>query len=501
MEQILLSWIGQADLNGSTPAGAKKYGEGPIVNALRERDYDYVRLLINYKDQDLAALKGWYRKYTKAKVELVHVPLKDPTDFEQIYRAAVENIETCSELFPKARLTIHATPGTPAMQHVWIILTTAKYEARLITSSREQGVKTASIPFDIAAEFIPNLVKKRDQRITDQFAGTPLTEAGFEALTYRSSIMARLVDKASRVALHSVPVLIEGESGTGKEVLAHSIHKASPRADEPFVAVNCGSIPSELIESQLFGHKKGGFTGATQDHKGFFEVAGKGTIFLDEVGELPLPAQVKLLRVLEDRSFTPIGAEKPQKVEARIIAATNRSLISEVHKGDFREDLFFRLAIATLKLPPLRDREGDMTIMINELMKSVQTNMLELKEENHKTLSVNARKIFLDHDWPGNVRELRNTIARAVLWSNGDEISAEDAREAILVNHASAKQDLLALPLDNGFSLSDLLAKIEKHYVLRALEEAHWKKTAATEKLGLNSYQNLTQRMQKYGIE
>ena len=313
--------------------------------------------------------------------------------------------------------------------------------------------------------------------------------------------MSRLIEKARKVAMHTVPVLIEGESGTGKELLARSIHKASPRSDEPFIAVNCGSIPANLVESQLFGHTKGAFTDAKQEHKGFFEVADKGTIFLDEVGELPREAQVKLLRVLEDRTFTPIGAEKPIKVDARIISATNRSLINEVNEGDFREDLFFRLAVATLNLPPLRAREGDMIIMIDSLMKSVQTDMLEIKEENHKKLSVNAKKILVNHTWPGNVREMQNTIARAVLWSDGKTISDKDAREAILVCHASAKQDLLSQPMDDDFNLQFLLEKVERHYVQRALEEAHWKKAPAARKLGMKNYQNLSLKMKKYGIE
>jgi transcriptional regulator with PAS, ATPase and Fis domain len=183
--------------------------------------------------------------------------------------------------------------------------------------------------------------------------------------------MDRLIQRARRVAIRNVSVLIEGESGTGKELLARAIHRASPRKDRPFIAVNCGAIPAELVESELFGHEKGAFTGATQQRTGHFEAADGGTLFLDELGELPGPAQVKLLRTLQEGEVVRLGSSKPTKVDVRIIAATNRTLTEEIASGRFREDLFYRLAVAVLKLPPLRERSGDLGVLIDHLLAQV----------------------------------------------------------------------------------------------------------------------------------
>ncbi|MFC1695225.1 RNA repair transcriptional activator RtcR family protein [Pseudomonadota bacterium] len=501
MKSILISWVGNADIQAASLAGTEKYGAGPVVQALVSGEYDYVRLLLNYEDANAATLKSWFKKHTTAEIDLLRVKLGDPTDFDAIYKAAIENIEACRDKDLNARLTIHLSPGTPAMQSVWILLAKTRFDAILIQSSREHGVKLASIPFDISAEYIPDLMRARGERLAEKLGEKPLTSEGFESITYRSPIMKRLVERARKVALHSVPVLIEGESGTGKELLARSIHAASSRSDYQFVAINCGSMPANLVESQLFGHKKGAFTDAVADHKGFFETASGGTIFLDEVGELELAIQVKLLRVLQEKEFIPLGANNPIKSNVRIISATNRSLITEVGKGSFREDLFFRLAVATLNLPPLRQREGDLKLMIDTLTKSVQSDMLELDEKHHKSFSAKAKNVFLNHDWPGNVRELQNTIARAVLWSDGTNIGEDDARDAILVANKGSAQDLMTLPLDDGFNLQELLERIEQHYIQRALSESHWKKAVASRKLGMKNYQNLSNKMAKYRLE
>jgi transcriptional regulator with PAS, ATPase and Fis domain len=180
--------------------------------------------------------------------------------------------------------------------------------------------------------------------------------------------MKRVIALARRVAIRSIPVLIEGESGTGKELMARAIHQASPRAAKPFITVNCGAIPPELVESEFFGHRRGSFTGAVSDRKGHFERADGGTLFLDEIGELPKAIQVKLLRTLQEGEVTPVGSSEARKVDVRVVAATNRTLISEVAEGNFREDLFYRLAVAIIKLPPLRERAGDLSLLIDALL-------------------------------------------------------------------------------------------------------------------------------------
>jgi transcriptional regulator with PAS, ATPase and Fis domain len=312
--------------------------------------------------------------------------------------------------------------------------------------------------------------------------------------------MQRLLHRAAKVALRSVPVLIEGESGTGKELLAKAIHAASPRPYQPFIAVNCGAIPAELVESELFGHKKGAFTGAMQDRKGVFEAAGEGTLFLDEVGELPLTAQVKLLRVLQERSLTRVGDTQTLPVKARIIAATNRPLVTEIQAGRFREDLFYRLAVAVLKLPPLREREGDLSLLIERLLEQVHQDGAEDPGYQQKKLSPGAKNLMLTYAWPGNVRELLNTLHRAALWSETATITEEDVREALLLCPAHQEESVLERPLTPGFHLEELLGEVAQHYLHRALVETQGNKTKAAALLGLASYQTFNNWMEKYGV-
>ena len=268
-------------------------------------------------------------------------------------------------------LTFHLSPGTPAMAAVWIILAKTRFPADLIESSAKHGVRTVSVPFDISAEFIPNLLRGPDERLEKATAGLPPETPEFADIIYQSDAMARVITRARRVAPRSVPVLIQGESGTGKELLARAIHGASLRQDKPFMAVNCGAIPAELAESELFGHEKGAFTGADGARVGYFEAANNGTLFLDEVGELSPSSQVKFLRILQDGKVLPVGATDHREVDVRIIAATNRSLAREVAAGRFREDLFYRLAVADLKLPALRDRTGDLNLLVDRLLQQV----------------------------------------------------------------------------------------------------------------------------------
>jgi len=312
--------------------------------------------------------------------------------------------------------------------------------------------------------------------------------------------MGRLIQRARRVAVRAVPVLIEGESGTGKEMLARAIHRASPRRDAPFVAVNCGAIPGELLESELFGHEKGAFTGSSQAHKGYFEAADGGTLFLDELGELPGSAQVKLLRVLQEGEVVRLGSTKPAKVDVRIVAATNKTLTEEIAAGRFREDLFYRLAVAVLKIPPLRERTGDLGLLMDTLLEQVNREATAEPQGKHKKLSAGARSLILAHPWPGNVRELMNTLRRAVIWCDNATITAEDAREALLPSGAATRADILGRPLGGGLNLPELLKEVARHYLGRAMDEAMGNKTKAAELVGLPSYQTLTNWLSRYEV-
>jgi transcriptional regulator with PAS, ATPase and Fis domain len=497
--KILLAWIGKTDLNAAE--GVPEAGSGPICAAVTGSRYDRVILLNNYPAKESSRYLQWLRQRTDSEIDHQYVSLTSPTDFGEIYKAAMQAIEQArKKLGSDVRLTFHLSPGTPAMYAVWIILSRMRYPAELIESSKKGGVQRVSIPFDISAEFIPDLMRRRDEELERLSSGAAPEFAAFSNIIHRSEPMKRALAMAQNVAVRNVPVLIEGESGTGKELLARAIHQSSRRHDKPFIAVNCGAIPAELVESELFGHEQGAFSGAIKKRIGHFVNAHGGTIFLDELGELPLSAQVKLLRVIQEREVTPLGSSKPQKIDVRVISATNRSLISEVSIGNFREDLFYRLAVSVLRLPPLRDREGDLGLLIDNILKMLnEQSEIELGLK-HKKLSPGAKTLLLNHHWPGNVRELQNTLLRATISSSGDRIEEEDIRAAILPAIAVERDNLLTRPLGNGFDLQDLLSRVARHYLEKALAEAKDNKTEAAKLVGLPSYQTLTNWLKRYGV-
>ncbi|HQP88630.1 MAG TPA: sigma-54 dependent transcriptional regulator, partial [Thermoanaerobaculia bacterium] len=452
-------------------------------------------------EAEVKAFLGWLKQRTSTSIDASFVKLSGPTNFGEIYEAATQTcLRALGEQRATTALTCHLSPGTPAMAAVWIILAKTRFPAELIESSRERGVQTASVPFDISADFIPDLLREQDERLRQLSGAEPPVAPEFADIIHRSRVMGRLIQRARRVAVRAVPVLIEGESGTGKEMLARAIHRASPRRDAPFVAVNCGAIPGELLESELFGHEKGAFTGAGQAHKGYFEAADGGTLFLDELGELPGPAQVKLLRVLQEGEVVRLGSTKPAKVDVRIVAATNKTLTEEISAGRFREDLFYRLAVAVLKIPPLRERTGDLGLLMDTLLEQVNREGSVETQGKHKKLSAGARNLMLAHPWPGNVRELMNTLRRAVIWSDSATITAEDAREALLPSGAATRTDVLGRPLGGGLNLPELLKDVARHYLGRAMDEAAGNKTKAAELVGLPSYQTLTNWLARYEV-
>ena len=345
MKKVLACWIGNTDL---AAAGKKaKVGLGPIAQAATSEAYDEIVLLSDFPKDHITNFIDWLKSQTCDRISVYLKPLTGPTKFGEIYEAVVQVITDVLKKYGKETdLTFHLSPGTPAMAAVWIILSKTRFPAKLIESSEKFGTQIVSVPFDISAEFIPDLLRKPDKDLEKLSDGLSPEAPEFEDIIYRSSIMQKIIVKARRIAPRSVPVLIEGESGTGKELLARAIHRASPRREKPFVAVNCGAIPSELIEAELFGYEKGAFTGALGRHIGYFEAANNSTLFLDEIADLPPKAQVKILRALQEQEIIRIGATSPIKVDVRIISATNKSLIQEVAGGGFRADLYYRLAVA-----------------------------------------------------------------------------------------------------------------------------------------------------------
>ena len=498
--RLLFSWIGNTDYMASE--NERAVGAGPVAQALAAVDYAEVVLLNNYPEAKVPAFLRWLRKRTATPIRVRQVKLSGPTNFADIHRATVAAIEEALGRYKlRPELTFHLSPGTPAMAAIWIILAKTRFPAELLESSRDHGVKIASVPFDMSADFIPDLLRGPDERLERLSVGLAPEAPEFADIVHRSPVMKRLVAMARLVAPRSVPVLIEGESGTGKELMARAIHRSSPRRDKPFVAVNCGAIPAELVESQLFGHEKGAFTGAHAAHVGYFEAASGGTLFLDEVGELPLAAQVKLLRVLQENEVVRVGSTKPLKLDLRIMAATNRNLMDEVRAGRFREDLFYRLAVAVLHLPSLAARPTDIGALIDHFIGLINAESLGEPGYTPKKLAPGARSLLMAHPWPGNVRELYSTLRRAAIWTPGESVRAEDLREALLDVARPGSQDILGRPLGNGLDLSDLLSEVARHYLDRALEEAHGNKSEAARLVGLPSYQTLSNWMTKHGVE
>lgn len=291
----------------------------------------------------------------------------------------------------------------------------------------------------------------------------------FGKLLGRSVGMREIFAMLERVAPTDATVLIEGESGTGKELIAEAIHEHSPRNDGPFIVVDCSAIARELIESELFGHVKGAFTGATGQRKGAFEAASGGTLFLDELGELPLDLQPKLLRALEKREVKPVGSNDTLKTDVRIVAATNRTLMHEVKEGNFREDLFYRFAVIKVQLPPLRDRPEDIPLLVEAFLKDAR----DMAGRDDIEISYKTMEKLKRHRWPGNVRELKNFVERAVLLTQGDEIETRFLN-ASGFEPAEKKEDQGAAPMAQEAIDSGLPFKDAKNRLIEAFEVEYW---------------------------
>jgi len=495
---LLLAWLGNTDLRASEATDPTELG--PILGAAKAMRFDEIHLLSDHPAAKSRAYAKWLEKHSGVAIELHPAKLDSPTNHEEIYRAACRAIDGIRGVSPNANLTYHLSPGTPAMAAIWLLLAKTRYPGRLIESSRERGVSVVRVPFELSAEFVPNVDPNADAVLTRLMQGLPPDAPAFSAIVHRCSAMKRTVAMAYRLASRDVPVLIQGESGTGKELFARAIHKASVRAGRPFVAVNCGAIPQELVDAELFGHERGAFTGAATARAGYFESADGGTLFLDEIGELPLASQVRLLRVLQEREVTRVGATRPKHIDVRVLAATNRVLAAEVQMGRFREDLFHRLAVGVLMLPPLREREGDLGLLIDAVLETINTEASSQPGYTSKHLDSSARNILLSYTWPGNVRELHNVLLRASIWASSGKITRGDVEASLAVTLPERGETILGRPLEPAISLPDVLGEVARHYLERAMAEAHGNKSEAARTLGLGSYQTLTNWLQKYGM-
>jgi DNA-binding NtrC family response regulator len=376
-----------------------------------------------------------------------------------------------------------------------IIMTAFGTIEQAVQAMRDGAYSYLTKPIDLAElDILLQRIGERDQLISENrlLKEELVNRYAFTGIIAGSPSMETVLNTAGRVAQSRASVLVRGESGTGKELIARAIHYNSPRASQPFIAVNCAALNENLLESELFGHEKGAFTGAERQRRGRFEAADGGTLFLDEVGDIPLSMQVKLLRVLQERSFERVGGTAPIDVDVRLIAATNRDLESMIKAGTFREDLLYRLNVVTLDIPPLRERRED----IAPLAQHFTVRFTQENQRSTMTWSREAWELVQRHAYPGNVRELENIIQRAVILARQDVITTDDLPPAM--------KNLPAEPATGSTSdVSDLPGKVdrlEKELVLEALRLHNGNQSRAAGQLGL-SERNLRYRLKKWSIK
>ncbi|HYB90434.1 MAG TPA: sigma-54 dependent transcriptional regulator [Candidatus Binataceae bacterium] len=318
-----------------------------------------------------------------------------------------------------------------------------------------------------------------------------------EGIIGQDPVMQEVIRMVRKVAPSNSTVLIQGESGTGKEIVARAIHRLSPRASRPFIAINCSAIPETLIENELFGHERGAFTGATDRKIGLFESADKSTLFLDEISDLPMGLQAKILRVMQDKEIRRVGGNESFRVDVRLVAATNRNLAEEVAEDRFREDLYYRVNVVTITLPPLRDRRGDIPLLASHAL----AKFGHLADGRVKEISREAMEVFLDYSWPGNVRQLESAIERAILLCEGDKIMPRDLPEEVLSRKIRARggergrSERFEIPSE-GINFENF----ERGLILQAMEKSDWVIAKAAKMLGM-SYRTLQYRLDKFGLK
>jgi DNA-binding NtrC family response regulator len=395
--------------------------------------------------------------------------------------------QTGIELLPRI---LEVQPGLPV-----IMITAFGTVGNVVDAIRAGAENFVQKPWDnekLLADIRAAVGRHRAEEEVVQLKRTLKQRYNFENIVGKSEPMLRLFDLVAQVAPSRSTVLIQGESGTGKELIAKAIHANSPRRDRPFVPVNTGAVPSELLESTLFGHVKGAFTSAVSAKKGLFEVANGGTLFLDEIGTMGIDMQAKILRVLQDRRFMHLGGTQEIQVDVRIIAATNVNLQDAVREGRFREDLFYRLNVISLELPPLRSRREDIPLLAAHFLKFYA----EENSTEHRSLSPEAMRIIMDYDWPGNVRELENAMERGVVLSTSRIIGPELLPTQLTGSTYSAS----LLDHQPNASLFDLMEEIERRIISDRLERCHWNQTEAAEyfKIPLST---LNQKIKRLNIE
>ncbi len=392
----------------------------------------------------------------------------------------------------------------PELRYITVVLLTGKDELPDILRGFENGADDYICKPYQSAELIARVhaalrVRKlyselRDVKLVNRQLQAKLGEGvGFDSIIGKSAAMGELYQMMAKVVDSDVPVLITGESGTGKEMVATALHANGARKDKPFVVQNCSAFNENLLESELFGHVRGAFTGANRDKQGLFEVADGGTFFLDELGEMSPALQVKLLRVLQDGTFMPVGGTKQKRVDVRIIAATNRDLEAMVKQGTFREDLYYRLNVVSLRLPPLRQRSGDVPLLTEFFLKKIA----DKSKQGVKSITPDAMSCLESYHWPGNIRQLENEIQRACVMSGKETIIN---RECLSPTVAGVEAPVTKIVSSADRPLKEVLDQVERELIEKAISRCDGNKSEAARQLGI-ARSNLIAKCREYGLE
>ncbi|MCR9294088.1 MAG: sigma 54-interacting transcriptional regulator [bacterium] len=517
---VLVSWIGHTDLRAMAASATPKQrreleqvigdsrqvdGDGPVKGLVSGLNFKQIHLLSSYP----AHITAMFAKWLGEKARTYQTPILDPTDHAQILEA-VQPIVAGITLKPNDELCFHLSPGTPAMASIWILLAKSKYPATLYQTYRDE-IRKANIPFDVTVEVVPQLLSEPDRFWQHLVAEGAEETPGFSSIVGNSPPLRLAVGRAKRAAIFDVTVMILGETGSGKELFGNAIHQASHRRDGPFIPINCAAISKDLLESELFGHVKGAFTGADKDRSGAFELADGGTLFLDEVGECDLAMQAKILRALQPppgaepsrRVLRRVGDTKDFTVDVRVVAATNRDLRKEVQQGSFREDLFYRLSMITVKLPPLRERKGDVGLLAKALLEQINDQFESTSRPGYvrKSLPSETLKYMESYHWPGNVRELYNALVQAAIMQDTPKLKPRDIASAIASAPSASSATASDVVLGDGFDIDEHLDDIRKTLLRRAMDQANGVKARAAELLGMKHYQTLDAQLKRLKID
>ena len=522
-KRVLACWVGHNDLlamAADLPAREQKKvlalikrdlpakkQSGPIKTLVDAVKFAEVHLLSNFDAWVNRSFVKWLGR--DAKIHAVEI--EGPTDYPSIFSAADGVLQqlTSRKSDGVRELCIHLSPGTPAMAAVWVLLGKSRYPATFYQSYAGTASVT-DIPFDLVLDYVPELLQSPDSSLQHLAARSPQEVEGFQKIIGKSQAIRLAVGRGQKAAIRDIPVLILGDTGTGKEMFARAIHAASHRKDGPFIAINCAAMPKDLLESELFGHKKGAFTGANDDRVGAFESADGGTLFLDEVGECGPEMQAKLLRALQPppekgpchRVFQRLGETKDRSSNVRIVAATNRDLMREIRLNRFREDLYYRLAVVTLKLPPLRERRGDVPLLADALLRQINSEFAATEPGYcDKSLSKSAISFLRRHPWRGNVRQLYSALVQASVMSDGDVLKPGDLSAAVAEHGEGDEEDVFKVALGDGFCLDEHLEKIQRQFLIRGMDEAEGVLAKASRLLGIKHYQTLDAQLERLRVD